>query len=345
MLQLKKHYHEIIKMDEATPPWPRMFLCAIATGLPLIIASFRGEISLAIYGALIGYLLALNDHLGETRHRVWVTVLTFVLLMGGFVAGFFLRSHPALFQFILAALVYWIGILGGDGAELERGVLFSVIGIVLVYFSAEIPAELIPVILNYCLFAFATMLIGIPLISIVKKRVPDQFAKLRASFHLSLTKQREKHVHAACYTAMTLLSVAVAHALHVERGYWITVTVLLVMRAERTQSIYKTLQRLFGTAFGVLLCDILGQFISSTPVVLGIIIICGFILPWALKRNYLYASFVMTVLIVFLLELSSSKFGDLTVPFLRLQATLIGCILSILGTALSKIISYVPKRS
>ncbi|MBC7464731.1 MAG: FUSC family protein [Bdellovibrio sp.] len=344
MFQLKKHYHEIIKMDSAAPPWPRMFLCAFATGIPLIVGTLHGSTSLSIYGALIGYLLALNDHLGELRHRIWVTILTFVLLMTGFATGFVLRTHPSFFQFVLAALVYWLGILGGDGAELERGVLFSVIGVVLFYFSPELPHEVIPMVLFYCFLGFATMVIGIPFIHVVKKSVPEQFAKLRSSFHLSLTKQREKHVHAACYTAMTLLSVAVAQALHIERGYWITVTVLLVMRAERTQSIYKTLQRLIGTALGVLLCDIVGQFISSPLLIIAIIILCGFILPSALKRNYLYASFVMTILIVFLLELSSSKFGDSTVPFLRLQATLIGCILSILGTALSKIISYVPNR-
>lgn len=345
MFAIKKHYLEITKIEPAEPPWPRMILCALGTGLPLIVGLIHGTVGLSIYGALIGYLLALNDHLGEISHRLWVTVLTFILMMVGFAGGFILRGQPELFYLILAGLVYWLGILGGNGAELERGVLFSVVGLVIIYFSPAVPMQIIPSLFFYCLISFVTMLIGIPVIYFIKKTGPVQFAKLRTSLSLSLTKQREKHIHAACYTAMALLSVGIAYALHIQRGYWVTVTVLLVMRAERTQSIYKTLQRLFGTAFAVLLCDLVSPYISVPGVLIGIIVCCAFLLPLILKINYLYASFVLTIMIVFLLELASSKYGDPLIPFLRLQATLIGCILSLIGSAISKLISLALEKN
>jgi hypothetical protein len=340
----KQHYSEILKSEKVPPPWPRMILCALAMGIPLLVGAVNGSVSLAIYGSLTGYLLALNDHFGLLRHRLLVTFLTFILLMGGFFSGYLLRDHPALYQIILAGIVYWIGILGGDGAELERGVLFAVIGMVLIYTSPLLPLNYVPAVLFYCGISLATLLIGIPILSKIQKSIAEIYSPLRKTFQIAFTTKKEKHIHAACYTLMAITSLYVADFLHMQRGYWITMTVLLVMRAERTQSVYKTLQRLIGTALGVLFCDIIAQVITTAPTYIFIGIVCAFLVPWSLKKSYLQASFVMTILIVALLEISSSKFGDMGMPFLRLQATLIGCVLSIIGTGISKLISSVPSE-
>lgn len=340
MNQVRHHFKEIIKAEKIGPPWARMILCALATGIPLLVGEFHHTIQFSIYGALIGFLLSLNDHHGEVKHRLWVTTLTFALMMAGYVLGFFLRGHTILFELTLGAFAYWLGVLGGEGAELERGVLFSVLGVVLLFAAPPIPTDVIPIILDYCTLGFATLFIGIPILKWIQKNPPEPFSKLRRTFELSLTLKKEKHIHAACYVLMTLVSLSISDKLQIERGYWITMTVLLVMRAERTQSVYKTLQRLFGTALGVLACDIVGQLIQNQLFFLALIILAAFIIPWALKQNYLYASFIMTIMIVFIIELSMGHFGDLKMPYLRLQATLIGCGLSLFGTGLSKAISY-----
>ncbi len=317
-----------------------MILCSLGASAPLFIGNINGQLPISIYGALTGYLLASNDHLGTLGHRLWVVTLTLLFILCGFSTGFLLHEHQLAFELCLAGLVYWLGILGGDGAELERAILFLVIGLIVAFFSKTISLSVLPGFFFYCLVGYSNVMVTIPLLNLLIKRNPEPFFGLRNSFKKSFTKQREKHIHAASYTLIALLCIWFAQYFQIERGYWIVITVLIVMRADPSQSLYKTSQRLFGTALGVLFCEIAVQIVSEPRAIIIGVMTCTFILPWALKKNYLLASFFITIFIVFLLELAMGIHGDTHTSFVRLKATLIGSLFSVLGTALSKLISY-----
>jgi hypothetical protein len=337
----KTYIFDLFRSQPESAPWPRMILCALASTLPLLVGLANGNIAISIYGSLAGYLLALNDHLGTVRHRLWVVSLTFVFLSSGFAIGFLLKDHAFEFQLGLAVLVYWLGILGGDGAELERGVLFLVISVIIVVSSKSISPTVIPEILSYCLLSYICVMIGIPIVNHLRKRLPGKFAGLRESFQKSLTRKKEKHIHAASYTLATLASLWLAREFQIERGYWIAITVLLVMRADRTQSFYKTLQRLVGTALGVLFCDIIIQLTYEPWLMIFLVAVCTLVIPFYLLRNYLFASFFITIFVVLLLEIAAVHHGDVSTPFIRLQATLMGCALSLAGSLVSELLSRV----
>ncbi|MEO5968731.1 MAG: FUSC family protein [Bdellovibrionia bacterium] len=335
---LKPHLLEILKKESNPVPLTRMILCAVGSTLPLVIGAINGHLPISIYGALTGYFLALNDHLGTLGHRLWVVTLTFLFVLLGFCTGFLLHDQQVIFQICIVGLVYWLGILGGDGAELERATLFLVVGLIAAFFSKTISLAMIPLFCLYSFIGYFSVMAAMLILKVFLKREPEPFLGLRASFQKSLTKEREKHIHAASYTLMTLSSIWFAQYFHVERGYWIAITVLLVMRADPTLSLYKTSQRLFGTGLGVLFCEIV-QIISDPWVLILGVMACTMTLPWALKKNYLYASFLVTIFIVLLLELAMATHGDTSNSFVRLRATLIGCIFSVIGTAFSKLIS------
>ena len=337
--KLSSHLGQIVKNEKTPAPWPRMILCAVACVAPLFIGYLRGQLSLCIYGALTGYLLALNDHLGIIKHRIWVISFTFFVLNLGFVTGFVLQAHPILFEIIIATLVYWLGILGGDGDELERGVLFSVIAMIIVFFSSSIESSSLLPIFLYCLLSFLCILLGIPILDFIHQRQPDAFLRLRQSFQKSLGFNFQKHIHAATYTIATLVAIWIPNYFKIERGYWISITVLLVMRADRTQSIYKTLQRFIGTGAAVICCDLILPFDLHPLFIIAGIGLAAFLVPIGLKKNYLFASFFVTILVLLLLELAAFKHGDTLNAFFRLRATLIGCSISLMGTLLSKLIA------
>ncbi len=344
MVRVQKHFNEIFRAEILPTPWPRMILCAIAATLPLLIGFLTHQLGLAIYCALTGYLLALNDHLGSLRDRLWITTLTFLFLMGGFSCGFLFQDHPIEFQFFIMFFVYWLGILGGDGAEFERAVLFAVIGMIISSSSKSLNLALISHIFIFCLISYFCMMIGIPILQILKHRIPDPFMKIRDSLKKSWSREREKHIHAASYTLAMLSSIWLQKYFEIERGYWVTITVLLVMRADRTQSLYKTAQRLIGTSLAVLFCDIFLPFHFSQEMLIAFVGLCAFFVPWGLKKNYIYASFFVTILVLLLLEMGSLKHGDVTTAFVRLRATLLGCILSVLGSLFSKILASSFRR-
>ncbi|MGZ3723607.1 MAG: hypothetical protein ACXVA9_11780, partial [Bdellovibrionales bacterium] len=207
-----------------------MILCCVATTFPLVIGLHNGQLGVSIYGALTGYLLTLNDHLGTLKERIQILTLTFIMMIAGFAAGFFLHDRPLEFVLVVGSVTYWMGILGGNGAELERAVLFTVILIIISFFSIRISPESLAPLFSYALLAYGSLMVAIPILIKLKARAPEAVVSLRSSFRQSLSKQREKHIHAASYTLVTIFSIWLVQHFNIERGYWIIITVLLVMR-------------------------------------------------------------------------------------------------------------------
>lgn len=337
---IRKIGTELIKLDTAPAPWPRMFVSSFAATLPLVIGYANEHLGISVYGALTGYLLALNDHLGTFKQRMQIVALTFLFLLCGFSIGFWAHTNAVAFYLFVPLLIYGIGVLGGEGAEAERAVLFLVISIIVSYFSKPIPEPVLFLLFEYSLIAFVTVLLAIPILMRIKAREPEMFSGLRENFKKSLNRKIEKHIHAISYVGAALFAIWLAFHFQIERGYWIVITVLLVMRADRTQSLYISSQRLAGTALGVLAFDLFLLAHPPAAVLIAWVMVCSFLVPLLLKRNYLIASFFITSFVVTLLELATIHQGtldiDMTTPFLRLQATFIGCVIAVLGTAFSK---------
>ena len=345
--QMKNAVAELFRTQAVRPPWPRMILCAIATGLPLAVGWSRGQLMLSVYGALWGYLLALNDHQGTRAQRVRTLTLTLLFLITGFSAGLWLHSTPWLFAAAFALMVYWVGILGGDGAELERAAVFLLVSAFVSEFSPPLPASMyIPLVL-YGLLGFVVVLVTVSLLSTLRGRpAPDAILGLRQSFRRSFTRVAEKHIHAASYTSAVLLALVLAWQVPMERSYWIVITVLLVMRADRTQSLIITAQRLIGTAVATLTCDFLLSLGPPPLIVLLSAVLCALLIPDAIKRNYIWASFLITSFVVALLEVDPQHLNPAapSLAFLRFKATLIGCAFSVTGTLIAKLLSLLFLR-
>ncbi len=317
-------------------PWPRMILCAVATLLPLAIGFMEGEIGIAIFGGLSGYMLALNDHLGTLLHRAWVTSLSFFILCVGFALGAHFRHDPLAYILMLGGVSYWLGLLGGEGAELERAVLFSLIGYITAYTTPLINPEVLPALFRYSLMSYACLVIGGPIVYLITRHKAAEFARVRHSLKVSLTLKYERHVYAACFTASVLAAVWFASEFKVEHGSWVAITVLIVLRPDRLLTVYKTLQRFFGTLVGVLCADVIVVLRPEAIVIILLLTICAFIIPWAILKNYWLTSFLVTVFVVLLLELASGGGRNLRNGNLRLEATFLGCCLSLIGVGLSR---------
>ena len=318
-----------------------MILCALATTVPLIVGSLNNSLSVSIYGGIAGYLLALNDHLGDLKHRLLVLLLTFLLLISAVALGFSLADRPILALMIVLGFVYWLGIFGNEGAETERAILFSALGMVIALFSGNLATPLILQAFIYSSIGFTCVLFGAPLLVATGPWTSRSNHGIRESLGKSLTWKLDRHIHAVSYTLTVLIAMILAYELRSQRGYWIVITAMLVMKPDRRLSVYVTLQRLIGTFFAVAACEAVFFYLGnameiwrSFPLILSISG-CAFAIPLALKRSYLAASFLITIVVLFLLQLASSPAVGPILALLRLRATLIGCALSLLGTFVS----------
>lgn len=326
------------------PPWPRMILCTIATLLPLLVGFAREHLPFAVFGSLTGYLLALNDHLGSLKHRLWVTTLSFFILCAGFYLGQKFQGQILPYSLSLAAVSYWLGLLGGEGAELERAVLFALIGFITAFDTIAISSDLMGALLLYASMAFGCLILGGPILFWIGRHAPMQHAGLRQSLRLSLTMKYERHLYAVCFTLIVLISVWFAHEFKMQHGSWITITVLIILRPDRMLTVYKTFQRFFGTIAGVLVADFIVVLHPPVFVLIATLGVCAFVIPWLMLKNYWQTSFLVTVFVVLLLELGTGMHGSLEVGTMRIEATFIGCAFSLVGVGLTRFVDRLLKR-
>lgn len=332
MEALKTHVKAVFKVTDDSPPWARMVICGLATAGPLAVGMARGELSLAVYAALLGYLVALNDHLGTVMHRCFVGTLSFVVLLGAFALGMALQGHFGVFLVMALALTYWLGLMGGLGAEVERLLLFSVIQILIGFYAHSLTMNVIDATLNYGLVAYAIIIIGM----IVSDRFylkgrTEPFAGLQESILSAVTRTRRRHVYALSFVLTALLAIFCVQFFHIERGYWTVVTVMLIMKPDNKESIYRSFQRFVGTLVGVFVGEATVVLAHDARILIFGLMLSAFCVPYAMKRNYWMVSFFVSIVVMFLLSIPSVSHNDPQLPFLRLQATLYGCLISFVG--------------
>ncbi|MGN6126731.1 MAG: FUSC family protein [Humibacter sp.] len=134
-----------------------------------------------------------------------------------------------------------------------------------------------------------------------------------------------------------VLCVAVAEAVSVlfplERPYWITLTVAVVMKPDFGSVFARAVQRGLGTVVGVLIGAVVVVALPlGWPQVVALAVFAG-AMPIAIRRNYGLFSTFITPVIVILLDLTHR--GDVGLIISRVTDTLIGSVIVI-------VVGYLP---
>lgn len=153
-----------------------MILCALATGTPLLAGLASNHLLLAIYGSLTGYMLSLNDHFGTLGHRLWTVSISFLMMLAGFAGGVYLQGRPFEFILVFAAMTYWLGLLGGEGAEFERGALFSLVLLLVSVSSHPLSPESTKMVFTFASVGYLILISGMVSIAFLIKQKPDPHA-------------------------------------------------------------------------------------------------------------------------------------------------------------------------
>jgi uncharacterized membrane protein YccC len=139
-----------------------------------------------------------------------------------------------------------------------------------------------------------------------------------------------------CYTAVAVIAVTATQALGVHRGFWVTITALLVMRPDGPKSVELILQRLVGTAGGIAIAAVVVMFGHNAIVLIGWSLLFAFFAPVGLKRNYALGVGLITAMVMVLLDLALlHQGGDRPLLWVRLVDTGLGCILALCGTVVA----------
>jgi uncharacterized membrane protein YccC len=133
-------------------------------------------------------------------------------------------------------------------------------------------------------------------------------------------------------TVLLMLGVAIFEYWHIPRGYWLPLTIVVVLQPDYGSTRQRAAQRLVGTLIGGLLASLL-LWLKLPPVVLmtaTAATIFGF--SYFLRKNYALAVFFVTLMIVLLTEATSAVTLEFTIS--RLVATAAGGALAMLAALL-----------
>jgi uncharacterized membrane protein YccC len=155
----------------------------------------------------------------------------------------------------------------------------------------------------------------------------DPLALLRAVFAPGSLILR----HALRLAVVSSLAVALAESMHLKRGYWLTITVVVMLQPYTSATTNRALQRVLGTVLGAILTALLGMAFHDPRAILVLSFVSAAACIALLPVNYAAYSIFLTPTFVLLAE---AEAGDWHLGSTRVINTLLGGALALAGARL-----------
>jgi uncharacterized membrane protein YccC len=130
---------------------------------------------------------------------------------------------------------------------------------------------------------------------------------------------------------VTTVAVVLAQALHIKRGYWMTITAIVILQPYTGITTQRALQRVVGTVVGALITAALGALFHDPRAILVLSFLFAAACVALLPVNYAAFSVFLTPTFVLLAEAGA---GDWHLAGTRVVNTLLGGALALLGSRL-----------
>lgn len=134
--------------------------------------------------------------------------------------------------------------------------------------------------------------------------------------------------HAWRVAVVTAVAVWLAGALRLPRGYWVTVTAVIILQPYTGVTTVRAVQRVIGTVVGGILTAALGALFHDIRAILVLSFVFAAVSVAVLPINYTAFSVFLTPTFVLLAEASA---GDWHLATVRVIDTLLGGVLALLG--------------
>lgn len=137
--------------------------------------------------------------------------------------------------------------------------------------------------------------------------------------------------HALRVAIVTAVAVWLAGALHLARGYWVTVTAVIILQPYTGVTTQRAVQRVIGTVLGGILTAGLGALFHDVRAILVLSFVFAAVSVALLPVNYTAFAVFLTPTFVLLAEASA---GDWHLATVRVINTLLGGAIALLGARL-----------
>nr|WP_256471350.1 FUSC family protein [Solitalea agri] len=146
------------------------------------------------------------------------------------------------------------------------------------------------------------------------------------------TAESELFRHSLRLALIATIGIFLYYTLEIPRGYWISLTIMVVLQPDFSSTRLKAWDRVLGTLGGVFAASILMHYVQFHYVIFIVIAVCLFLFFYFQQRNYAIAVFFLTIELVAMI--------DLTLPYewhiglYRMMNTVVGGIIAVGATYL-----------
>jgi hypothetical protein len=307
---------------------------AIACGVPPLVGVAAGRPLAGVIAAVGALFPMLADIGGNLRQRLTLMLATSLFMTAGLVVGSITAGDFWSSLLLIAAAAFTAAWVSDMHRILELMSRFGAVSLVIGAGAGVHDPIAAASFLAGGVFACLLVLVG-HLIRQAEDLEP--LPTWSEGVRLLLSGQSVAGLRfALCYTAVAVIAVTATQALGMHRGFWVTITALLVMRPDGPKSLELILQRLVGTAGGIAIAALVVQFGHNVWVLIGWSLLFAFFAPVGLKRNYALGVGLITAMVMVLLDLALlHQGGDRPLLGVRLVDTALGCILALFGTVVA----------
>ena len=135
--------------------------------------------------------------------------------------------------------------------------------------------------------------------------------------------------HALRLGVIAILGQSIATVLHLPRGYWITVTILFILKPNFGGTLQRAVLRLTGTVLGGLIAAALSLTIQEEVILIAILPVLAFAALSVRPINYGLYTLALTPMIMVMLDVGHT--ANWETSFLRVLHTFVGGILAVVG--------------
>lgn len=151
---------------------------------------------------------------------------------------------------------------------------------------------------------------------------PSSLERIRAVFTLDSAIAR----HALRVALAISVAVSIATAFHLRFGYWLVMTVSLLLQPDRSSTVALSIQRTVGTVAGAIVAMVLSTYIREPYALMGITVVLAGIGASMMQLNFGLFSMFLAPMFILLTEIHAN---DFTLAADRIAYTAIGGTLAV----------------
>lgn len=326
---IRAEVRHLTTINASSRAWQLPVGATLASGLPLLIGAFAGQMALGLVGSLGGlvFLYLPNTPL---RHRMARITACSIGLAASYALGLLCHFVPQLMVPVLMLIAMAATMITRHAGLGPPGSLFFVMVAALAAFT-PVQARDVPLLVGTIALgsAFACLAAFIFSLFALRSRSPDAIA------HPPGPAFDYVVVDSVVIGAFVGMALALAQALELDKPYWVAISCLAVIQESSFRAVWnRQLQRMIGTVFGLGVAFALLQLpINKWSISLAIMALT-LVIEFTVVRHYGLAAIFITPLTILFAEAPTLGHAPV-LPLIeaRFYDTMLGCLVGLAGGA------------